>query len=300
MHLARRRDGAARKQVRGGLPGPLTVHRRAADPHRLSRSGRALLRDPARPPPASRNAIASVLSSSLSAADQDRKNDVLLHVFSNDGSNMATWLLNSSLLSALRDRLDLVVFDCCPGDASLAKAYGAALLFLPPSLSPPVRWFGMAAAYCCVLVISVDDVVSHAHEAQSNFGRDKVGAVLFRSVPHCAPIIKGAHQYWAAIVEAYLLEAPDFSPGNEFANLSKYRQSALGMGLLFPFITLALQASVPQAEVAMAATLVLFFWSFGQVAGVAVGGSILENRWPLGSRTQRCWRISSARSRTLA
>ncbi|VBB84208.1 Putative Protein similar to C3H1.06c of Schizosaccharomyces pombe [Podospora comata] len=53
--------------------------------------------------------------------------------------------------------------------------------------------------------------------------------------------------------------------------------SGLGMGILFPSITLALQASVPPADVATAATLVLFFRSFGQAVGVAIGGSILEN-----------------------
>jgi hypothetical protein len=54
--------------------------------------------------------------------------------------------------------------------------------------------------------------------------------------------------------------------------------SGLGMGFLFPSIALALQSSVPQVDVAMAATLVLFFRSFGQAVGVAIGGSILDNR----------------------
>jgi hypothetical protein len=54
--------------------------------------------------------------------------------------------------------------------------------------------------------------------------------------------------------------------------------SGLGVGLLFPSIALALQSSVPQGDIAIAATLVLFFRSFGQALGVAIGGSILENR----------------------
>jgi len=53
--------------------------------------------------------------------------------------------------------------------------------------------------------------------------------------------------------------------------------SGLGMGILFPSVALALQASVPAVDVAMAATLVLFFRTFGQAVGVAVGGSILDN-----------------------
>jgi MFS family permease len=53
--------------------------------------------------------------------------------------------------------------------------------------------------------------------------------------------------------------------------------SGIGMGLLFPSIALALQSSVPQVDVAMSATLVLFFRSSGQAVGVAIGGTILEN-----------------------
>lgn len=54
--------------------------------------------------------------------------------------------------------------------------------------------------------------------------------------------------------------------------------SGVGMGLLFPSNLLALQASVPQADVAMAATLGLFSRFFGQAVGVAIGGTILDNR----------------------
>ncbi|THC90428.1 hypothetical protein EYZ11_010105 [Aspergillus tanneri] len=54
--------------------------------------------------------------------------------------------------------------------------------------------------------------------------------------------------------------------------------SGLGIGLLFPSIALAVQSSVPQREVSMAATLVLFFRSMGQAIGVAIGGAILDNQ----------------------
>lgn len=52
-------------------------------------------------------------------------------------------------------------------------------------------------------MVSVDNVVSHAREARSSFGGNKVGAVLFRSAPHCALIPKNAHRYWAAIADAW-------------------------------------------------------------------------------------------------
>jgi hypothetical protein len=193
-----------------------------------------------------RDAIASILAP-LSAGEDDgrTRRDVLLHLFSNGGSSMAAQLLASTLPSALRDRLGLVVFDCCPGDASFAKAYGAALLSLPPSLSPPLRWLGTATTYCCVsaiqilqdarlmssvrelraelnnpallgkdarrlylfsagdAMVSVDDVVSHVREAQSNFGGDKIGAMLFRTASHCALIVEDADRYWTAIADAW-------------------------------------------------------------------------------------------------
>ncbi|QYT01547.1 MFS domain-containing protein [Trichoderma simmonsii] len=54
--------------------------------------------------------------------------------------------------------------------------------------------------------------------------------------------------------------------------------SGLGLGLLFPSINLSIQASVPQHEAGIAATLVLFFRSLGQALGVAIGGTIFDNR----------------------
>ncbi|KAF3481221.1 uncharacterized protein GIQ15_03980 [Arthroderma uncinatum] len=54
--------------------------------------------------------------------------------------------------------------------------------------------------------------------------------------------------------------------------------SGLGIGLLFPSVPLAIQSSVPQEDVGMAATLVQFFRSLGQALGVAIGGAIVDNR----------------------
>ncbi|KAF2119430.1 putative MFS multidrug transporter [Lophiotrema nucula] len=54
--------------------------------------------------------------------------------------------------------------------------------------------------------------------------------------------------------------------------------SGLGVGLLFPSIALAVQASTPPEEAAMASTLVLWFRGFGQTLGVAIGGTIFQNR----------------------
>ncbi|KAL8920901.1 MAG: hypothetical protein Q9172_004288 [Xanthocarpia lactea] len=54
--------------------------------------------------------------------------------------------------------------------------------------------------------------------------------------------------------------------------------SGVGLGLLFPSMSLAIQASVPQEDVAVAATLLAFFRAFGQTTGIAVGGVIFQNR----------------------
>ncbi|KAI9784351.1 MAG: hypothetical protein M1839_002412 [Geoglossum umbratile] len=54
--------------------------------------------------------------------------------------------------------------------------------------------------------------------------------------------------------------------------------SGVGIGLLFPSMALAIQASAPQENVAIAAALFTFFRAFGQTIGVAIGGVIFQNR----------------------
>lgn len=54
--------------------------------------------------------------------------------------------------------------------------------------------------------------------------------------------------------------------------------SGIGMGLLFPSMQLAIQASAPQEDIAIAAALFTFFRSCGETVGVAVGGVIFQNR----------------------
>ncbi|KAF7947982.1 hypothetical protein EAE96_009051 [Botrytis aclada] len=54
--------------------------------------------------------------------------------------------------------------------------------------------------------------------------------------------------------------------------------SGIGMGLLYPAMSLAIQASAPQEDAATAAGLFTFFRGLGQTIGVAIGGGILQNR----------------------
>jgi MFS family permease len=54
--------------------------------------------------------------------------------------------------------------------------------------------------------------------------------------------------------------------------------SGIGMGLLFPAMALAIQASAPQKDIAIAAAMFSFFRAFGQTVGVAVGGVVFQNR----------------------
>lgn len=55
--------------------------------------------------------------------------------------------------------------------------------------------------------------------------------------------------------------------------------SGIGIGLLFPSIALAVQASTPPEEAATASTLVIWFRVFGSSLGVAIGGVIFQNRF---------------------
>ena len=54
--------------------------------------------------------------------------------------------------------------------------------------------------------------------------------------------------------------------------------SGIGIGLLYPSLSIAIQASSPQKDVAVAATLFEFFRHLGQCVGVAIGGTIFQNR----------------------
>lgn len=54
--------------------------------------------------------------------------------------------------------------------------------------------------------------------------------------------------------------------------------SGIGIGLLFPAMALAIQASAPPKDIAIAAAMFTFFRCFGQTIGVAIGGVIFQNR----------------------
>ncbi|KUJ06829.1 MFS general substrate transporter [Mollisia scopiformis] len=54
--------------------------------------------------------------------------------------------------------------------------------------------------------------------------------------------------------------------------------SGVGIGLLFPGMNLSIQASVPPKDIAIAAGLFTFFRAAGQSVGVAIGGTIFQNR----------------------
>ncbi|KAL9609598.1 MAG: hypothetical protein Q9167_005641 [Letrouitia subvulpina] len=72
----------------------------------------------------------------------------------------------------------------------------------------------------------------------------------------------------------YLLKPTTSIPGWIFLMLV----SGIGIGLLFPAMALAIQASVPPKNIAIAAAMFTFFRCFGQTIGVAIGGVIFQNR----------------------
>ncbi|KAL9114127.1 MAG: hypothetical protein Q9227_001899 [Pyrenula ochraceoflavens] len=62
-------------------------------------------------------------------------------------------------------------------------------------------------------------------------------------------------------------------PGFIFLNLVV----GLGMGMIFPSVTISIQASSPSRDVAFAMGLFSLFRSFGQAVGIAVGGVVFQN-----------------------
>ncbi|RYP26354.1 hypothetical protein DL767_008076 [Monosporascus sp. MG133] len=171
--------------------------------------------------------------------DGQRKKDILLHIFSHGGCNMAIQLaisMDQQAGSLLRDRLRLVIFDCCPGDASFGKAYNAAMLSLPQQfprmLGTPLVYGAVSVIYGlqsaglmpsvremrCILndlelfggrtdrlyllsrddrMVRVEDALSHARLARKLGYR--VGTVLFEKAAHCALVMEDAEKYWSAI-----------------------------------------------------------------------------------------------------
>lgn len=54
--------------------------------------------------------------------------------------------------------------------------------------------------------------------------------------------------------------------------------SGIGMGLLFPSMAFAIQASSTNKDLAFAVAMFAFFRAFGQAIGVAIGGTIFQNQ----------------------
>ena len=109
------------------------------------------------------------------------------------------------------------------------------------------------------------------------------------TVVPCAMVVgvvaaKTAHYRWALWVGwtlttlgsglLYLLSPTTSIPAWIFLMLV----SGIGIGLLFPAMALAIQASAPPKDIAIAAAMFTFFRCFGQTIGVAIGGVVFQNR----------------------
>ncbi|KAI4260299.1 MAG: hypothetical protein L6R42_004126 [Xanthoria sp. 1 TBL-2021] len=96
--------------------------------------------------------------------------------------------------------------------------------------------------------------------------------------------VKTGHYRWAIWIGwvlptigsglLYLLNPATIYPGAVFLLLF----AGVGLGLVFPAISLAVQASVPQKNIAIAAAMTAFFCCFGQTIGVAMGGVMFQNQ----------------------
>ena len=109
------------------------------------------------------------------------------------------------------------------------------------------------------------------------------------TVVPCAMVVgvvaaKTGHYRWALWVGwtlttlgsglLYLLSPTTTTPAWVFLMLV----SGIGIGLLFPAMALAIQASAPAKDIAIAAAMFTFFRCFGQTVGVAIGGVVFQNR----------------------
>lgn len=72
----------------------------------------------------------------------------------------------------------------------------------------------------------------------------------------------------------YLLDVHISTIGWIFLNLV----GGLGMGMLFPSMAFAIQASQKNEDLAFAVAMFSFFRAFGQALGVAVGGTVFQNQ----------------------
>ena len=72
----------------------------------------------------------------------------------------------------------------------------------------------------------------------------------------------------------YLLDVNTSTVRWVFLNLV----SGLGLGMLFPSMAFAIQASSTNADLAFAIAMFAFFRAFGQAIGVAIGGTVFQNQ----------------------
>ena len=171
---------------------------------------------------------------------------ILLHIFSHGGCNTAIQLAlslqadSNSPASAIQigNHLSGIIFDCCPGDASFARAYQAAAHSLPRS--EPVQTVGKVLLYPFIgitnglqqtrlmssvqdlraqlndpavfgttaarlylysmtdQVVGWEDVESHQKAARSALGC-KVEGVAFPDSLHCALVKGHPERYWGEI-----------------------------------------------------------------------------------------------------
>ncbi|KAF6815768.1 hypothetical protein CPLU01_14056 [Colletotrichum plurivorum] len=167
---------------------------------------------------------------------------MLMHVFSHGGCNTAIQLADAVTEKAgdlMRERLRVLVFDCCPGDGSFGNAYEAASLSLPESMAAPVKVVGKAVAYVGVagitalqksgMMASIEDMRKRLNE-EGVFGKEarrlylfskgdrvapeqcvrehirearvqgyEVGGALFKRAEHCALVTEDAGRYWESV-----------------------------------------------------------------------------------------------------
>jgi hypothetical protein len=181
-----------------------------------------------------------ILTSHLTATNNNqRKPQVLLHVFSNGGAQAAVQLATSLAPETRPQAFSAIIFDSCPGEATYQRSHQAMSHSLPKSL--PARVFGpllihltLCLFYLAIFVCRFESVLTRSRKCLNDpemFGttvprvyvfskadelvpwRDveshaedagrkgygEVRRVLFEDSAHCAHAMAHKEEYWGAV-----------------------------------------------------------------------------------------------------
>jgi hypothetical protein len=167
-----------------------------------------------------------------------------LHIFSHGGCNTAIQLAVSMHEEKLVFPLRRIIFDCCPGDATYRKAYGAAALSLPTG--QPINAIGKLFLHIPIAAIT---------------GVQSLG--LMSSVRDLRVQLNEAHVFGAEAMRLYLYSKADRMV--DFADVQSHMEDAKKVGYKAEGIMFERSAhcALPMEDAARYWQVVEAFWNSG-------------------------------------